>query len=91
MSSLHALSPPPPVGFYTDMVLRSCEKALAGIILLPLVCLGSFRLCGTAGSSAARGPGAGAGRAGDTIGGGGGGVGARDPRAFVLEQKESPK
>ena len=37
----------------SDAVLRSCEEALAGIILqppLPLVCVGSFPLCGTAGS-----------------------------------------
>ena len=45
----------------SDAVLRSCEEALAGIILhrpLPLVCVGSFRLCMTAGSrggSGARG------------------------------------
>ena len=77
------------MGFYTDMVLRSCEKALAGIILLPLVCLGSFRLCGTAGSSAARGPGAGAGRAGDTIGGGGGG--GPGPESLCSRAERIPK
>ena len=67
----------------SDAVLRSCEEALAGIILhrpLPLVCVGP--LCGSVGSRGGhggRGPGAGRG-GGDTMGGG---VGARDPRAYI--------
>ena len=43
---------------------------------LPLVCVRSFRLCGTAGSRGGSGAGGG-------IPWGGGGVGARDPRAYM--------
>ena len=45
---------------------------------LPLVCVGSFRLCGTAGSRGGSGPG-GTGAGGRE----GGGVAARDPRAYM--------
>ena len=65
----------------SDAVLRSSEEALAGIILhrpLPLVCVGSFRLCGGPGAQGPR-----AGEGGGDARGGGGCVGARDPRAYM--------
>ena len=58
----------------SDAVLRSCEEASQSpSSSLPLVCVCSFRLCGTAGSRG--GPGAGRRAPGGGGGGGGGGPG----------------
>ena len=69
----------------SDAVLRSCEEALAGIILhrpLALVCVGSCPLCGTAGSRGGHG-----GREGGGITrGGGGSPGPESIYATVREE-----